>query len=465
MTTQSPTADAPAEAGAKPRTFLGHPWGLAYLFGTELWERFAYYGVMAFFVLYMVNNLFTPGHIEHVIGYGAVKSAYEFIYGTQSVQGLASHITGDYIALVYLAPFFGGILADRVLGQRRAVSIGAALLAVGYFLMGFERFFFVAVPVVVVGNGCFKPNISTQVGNLYPAGDHRRDRAFSIFYVGINIGGFLAPLIVGGLAERVGWQYGFFAASIGMVLALLIYRYGQRFLPTDALTRAKAANTVHEPLTRQEWHSILAFLGIVVLCVFFWAAWYQQFDTINLWTDENTDREIAFLGFRFTMTTTSFQTLNGVFIFLLTPLVNWYWVRQAKRDREPSSAMKMGIGSILTGLAFILMLGAVSQAGSGGKASALWLVAFYAIYTAGELYLSPVGLSLVTKIAPSRMISMLMGVWFLPNFLGGFVAGWLGSFWEIMPKSEFFLLIAGLSIAAGVVFAVINPRLKRLIKE
>jgi POT family proton-dependent oligopeptide transporter len=464
MTAQSPAADAP-ETGAKTRTFLGHPWGLAYLFGTELWERFAFYGILAFFVLYMVNHLFTPGHVEHILFYGAVKSGFESIFGPLSPQAFASQIYGLYLGTVYLAPFFGGILADRVLGQRRAVAIGAALLAIGYLLMSFESLFFVAFPAIIIGNGCFKPNISTQVGNLYPAGDHRRDRAFSIFYVGINIGGFLAPAICGPVAERVGWNYGFLLASLGMVLALVIYLFGQRSLPQDALTQAKAARTVHAALTRQEWMSIWAFLGIVILCVFFWAAWYQQFDTINLWTDQNTDRDISIFGWRFNMPTTSFQTLNGAFIFVLTPFVNWLWVKQAKRNQEPASARKMGIGCILLGLSFLLMLGAVAQTGSAGKASWAWLLGFYAIYTAGELYLSPVGLSLVTKIAPPRMVSMLMGVWFLPNFMGGIAAGWLGSFWEILSKSQFFLLMAALSIGAGIVFVLLDRRLKTMIIE
>jgi POT family proton-dependent oligopeptide transporter len=250
-----------------------------------------------------------------------------------------------------------------------------------------------------------------------------------------------------------------------MFFSFLIYIYGSRRLPPDALTKAKAARSVHAPLTRQEWKAIGAFALLVTLGILFWAGFYQQYNSINLWTDAHTDRDISIFGSNFTIPTTWFQTFNSIYILLLTPILNWFWIRQAARGREPASSMKLAIGCWLMGLSFLVMLGPVAEAGSAGKASWLWLIGFYAVYTAGELYLSPVGLSLVTKIAPARMVSVLMGVWFLSFFGGGYAAGWLGSFFEIMPKSQFFLMIAAIPIVAGTAIALLNSRIRPLIKE
>jgi POT family proton-dependent oligopeptide transporter len=229
---------------AKPATFLGHPRGLFFLFSTELWERYAYYGMVAILVLYMQKHLFQPGHAEHVLGYGPIKRGLEWIYGPLSAQAMASHVYGVYILLSYAAPTLGGIVADRFLGQRKAVLFGAAFLSAGYLAMSFESLFFVGFPLVFLGNGLFKPNISTQVGNMYAPGDLKRDSAFSIFYVGINIGGILGPLICGYLGEDVGWPYGFIAAGVGIAGGLVIYMRGLRELPLDALTKARESRTM-----------------------------------------------------------------------------------------------------------------------------------------------------------------------------------------------------------------------------
>src|SRR3954467_14066252 len=220
-----------ATAQNSPPEFLGHPRGLAFLFATEMWERFSYYGMRALLVLYMVKYLLQPGQAGSVLGYDAIKAALEVVSGPLSVQALASQIYGLYTGLVYLTPIFGGLLADRVLGQRRTVIIGAVLMAIGHFMMAFESLFLLALLVLILGNGAFKPNISTQVGGLYAPDDRRRDRAFSIFYVGINLGAFLAPLVCGTLGEEVGWHYGFAAAGVGMTLSLAIYLYATRTPP------------------------------------------------------------------------------------------------------------------------------------------------------------------------------------------------------------------------------------------
>jgi len=452
------------ERTGEPATFLGHPRGLFYLFSTELWERYAYYGMIALLTLYMVNHLFQPGHVEHVLGYTQIKHFVEtwIAHRPLSAQAFASQVYGIYGFLVYFAPLLGGIVADQLLGQRKAVLVGAVLLAAGYFMMSVEALFFFSIPMVFLGNGLFKPNISTQVGNLYTHGDPRHDRAFSIFYVGINIGGVLGPLICGTLGEEVAWSYGFIAAGVGIAAGAFIYLHGMRHLPQDALTRKRAENVAHEPFTPMEWRRVGALLLLSLLNAFFWGVWYLQFNIMNLWADKNTERHIAM--FDVTIPTTWFQTINGIYIFALTPLVTTLWARQAARGREPNSAAKMGIGGILLGLSFLFMLGAVASLGPDMKTSMLWLIVFYAIYTAGELYFSPIGLALVTKVSPKRIVSMMMGSWLLSYAVGNFFAGEIGSYWESMSMSSFFLVAAAIPIVAGIVVLLLSRRLRTIIE-
>jgi proton-dependent oligopeptide transporter, POT family len=428
--------------------FFGHPKGLAFLFTTEMWERFSYYGMRALLVLYMTKYVLLPGHAGEVIGLAGLKSALETVFGPLDVQPLSSQIYGFYTALVYLTPIFGGLLADRVLGQRRTVVVGAMLMAVGHFLMAVEHLLLFALLALILGNGAFKPNISTQVGWLYPPGDHRRDRAYSIFYVGINVGAFLAPLVCGTLGEKAGWHYGFAAAGVGMLIGLAIYLYAMPLLPADALTKAKAVHAERAPLTRDEWRGIIAVLILFVPTALFWATYEQAGNTIALWADANTDRTISFFGLTAEIPTTWFQAFNPFMIFAFTPFVVALWTRQAANGSEPSTISKMALGCAGAALSYLVMATAAWRAG-GGQASWLWLFAFFVIITIGELYLSPVGLSLVTKIAPVRILSMMMGVWLATSFVGGFLAGWLGSFWSRMEKPDFFLMIAAIAAFAG----------------
>jgi POT family proton-dependent oligopeptide transporter len=439
--------------------FLGHPKGLSVLFGTEMWERFNYYGMRALLVLYMVKYLFLPGNLEHVVGFATIRGILEWMFGPLETQPLASQIFGFYTGFVYMTPVFGGIIADRVLGQRRSVYFGGALMAAGEFLLANDSLFFAGLLLIILGNGLFKPNISTQVGALYAPGDDRRDRAFSIFYVGINLGAFLAPLIPGTLGERVSWHLGFISAGIGMLLGLVIYALGQRHLPRDELTKAKAAHKEHAPLTREDWKAIVALLIISILVTFFWATYEQSGNTIALWADEYTDR--SFFGFDIPVTW--FQSVNPLMIFAFTPVLVWLWGRQSAKRAEPSTVHKMAIGCLLCGISYLLMAGVAVIAG-GGKASWLWLFLFNAILTTGELYLSPVGLSLVSKVAPARAVSAMMGVWFIANFLGNLLEGYLGSFWSRMDKPEFFTMIAAIALAAAVAIAAFNRPLKPILK-
>ena len=436
------------------REFFGHPRALAYLFATEMWERFSYYGMRALLVLYMLKYLFAPRAGE-VFGLAGLQSALESVFGPLAPQPLASQIYGFYTGLVYLTPILGGLLADRLLGQRRTVIIGATLMAIGHFMMAFEYLFLFALGFLILGNGAFKPNISTQVGALYPPGDRRRDRAFSIFYVGINLGAFLAPLICGTLGEELGWHYGFAAAGVGMTLSLIIYLAATPNLPKDAFEKRAA---LHAPLDRTAWQSIIALLLLFAPISLFWATYEQQGNTITLWADQFTDRH--FLGGEIPVTW--FQAFNPFMIFAFTPFIVALWRWQGQN--EPSTATKLSIGCLITALAYLIMVAAAWNTG-GGKASWLWLLAYFVVITIGELYVSPTSLSLVTKIAPASLLSMMMGVWLSTSFVGGFLAGYLGTFWSSMEKPYFFLMLALVSAVSGIVIAILRRPLRSVLND
>jgi POT family proton-dependent oligopeptide transporter len=452
---------AAADALRRQKTLLGHPVGLFVLFFTEMWERFSYYGMRALLVLYMVDYLIQRVQTgsTHVFGFALLQRAIESVFGPMKIQPLSSEIYGLYTGLVYLTPFFGGILADRVLGQRKTVVVGGVLMAIGHFLMAIESMFLVALCFLILGNGCFKPNISTQVGSLYPPDDPRRDRAFTIFYMGINLGAFFSPLVCGTLGQVYGWHYGFAAAGVGMVAGLLLYLWGGKYLAEDRMTRLHKAHAEHAKLTPGEWKAIV---GLVILCllnVIFWGVYEQQGNTIQLFADRNTDWHI--LGWE--LPSTWFQSVNPMFIFLLTPLLNMFWGRQAKRGREPASVSKMTIGCLLLGLSFLPLLYITAGLGPTQRISFLWLVGGTLIYTVGELYLSPIGLSLVTKVSPARLVSMLMGMWFLSSFFGNFLSGYLGTYYEKMSHESFFLFMAVLGVAAGAAIFALRQPLKNAI--
>jgi proton-dependent oligopeptide transporter, POT family len=443
--------------------FLGHPRGLTFLFTTEMWERFSYYGMRALLVLYMVRYLLLPGH-DDVIGLSAARSVMESIFGPLGVQPFASQIYGLYTGFVYLTPFFGGLLADRVLGQRRTVIVGSALMAAGHFMMAFEPLFLFALTALILGNGAFKPNISTQIGKLYAPGDHRRDRAYSIFYVGINIGAFLAPLVCGTLGEELGWHYGFAAAGAGMTIALLIYLAAAPVLPPDELHTTKAAGQSKKPLDQNERRAVQALLALFLPTALFWATYEQQGNTIALWAAEHTDRSIDLIFWKGEIPVTWFQAFNPFMIFAFTPLVIRLWAWQERRVMEPSTVTKMALGCFLVALSYLIMASA-AWSGKGNSVTWWWLFAYFTVITVGELYVSPIGLSLVSKIAPPRIVSAMMGLWLGTSFAGNFVAGWLGSFWSAMDKTSFFLMIAAVAAGAGGVIFSFNRPLKSVLPE
>ncbi len=496
---------APASAPVPDHgTWLGHPRGLFVLFLTEMWERMSYYGMRSLLALYMINFLFVKPEVgREVLGFNFVAGVYEKLFHTTwAAQPLQSWLYGLYTGLVYLTPLFGGLLADRLIGRRKSVIIGGVLMAAGQFLLMAPALFFPGLLLLILGNGFFKPNISTQVGGLYPPGDRRRDSAFSIFYVGINVGAFLAPLVCGTLGQKVGWHWGFGAAGAGMVLGLIFYVMNQKLLPVEPPPTQSATAPIGGiigylvgiPLgigallfvmTLPTWVSgtlggILALasimwivrlpgderprvIAIVVACIIvaaFWAVYEQQGNTMQLWADQNTHWPTIF---GFTIPSTWYQAFNPFMIWFFTPALTALWAWQAKRKQEPTSLTKMAMGSVILGLGFIVMILASAGMAPDAKRSILWLVGSTAVFTVGELYLSPIGLSFVTKVSPARIVSMMMGVWFLANFIGNYMTGWLGTFYTRIPKNQFFLMLTGIAVIAGLVLFVMSRPMEKVV--
>lgn len=410
------------------RDLFGHPRGLTVLFLTETWAQFSYFGMQAMLVYYMTKQL----HFS---------------------QPAASALYGGYAAFAYLTPLLGGVLADRWLGQRRAVIVGSVTMALGHFVLAFDWGFFPGLALVGLGNGFFLPSTTTQVGYLYAEGDTRRDRAYSLYYMGINIGGFLAPLVCGTIGELWGWHYGFAVAGVGMLIGLVIYLTNQAVLPLETRVRG-AEHRALPPLDAQARGRVGTLLMIAALVVLFRIAYEQSGNTIALWADSRTNRAVLWGASAFVIPATWFQSINPLLIFVFTPLITLWWGRQARRGREWPPLRKMVLGCALAGLAFILMLGAAREAGTSGTAHWLWLVGFFALLTAGELYVVPVGLSVFSQLAPARIASAMIGVWYLAKFAGSLLAGWLGAYWQVLTPFKFFLVGAGCAFAAAVAFAL-----------
>jgi POT family proton-dependent oligopeptide transporter len=478
---EAPPSSVSHQGPKNKKELFGHPVGLYVLFFTEMWERFSFYGMRGLLKGYMMYYLFVtvrqmlyvPEDAEGVVvptiagdpsatfGWGFMQHALLWIDPKMDLQGQASMIYGLYNGLVYLTPVIGGYLADKYFGQRKIVVAGAILMALGEFMMMSGQLFFFALIVLIIGNGAFKPNISTQVGNLYPEGDKRRDRAYSIFYVGINLGSFICNLICGTLAALYGWRWGFFAAGVGLQLGLVGYIAGQNYLAADNMMKTKEASgekaVEKKPLTKQEKMVVISLIVLCALNVPFWAVYEQQGNTMQTWADKQTIW--PHIG-SFQVPSSWFQSFNPLMIMVFTPLVNWYWDWQNRRGKEPTTVSKMAIGSLILGLSFIFMVVGARLIGDG-KGSVFWPFAATAILTIGELYLSPIGLSLVAKASPARMVSLMMGMWFVSSFLGGFGSGVLGVFYTKMSRDGFFMMLMGIGVATAAAMWAFNKPLRK----
>ena len=430
-----------------PGQIFGHPKGLFLLFGTEMWERFSYYGMRALLVLTLVAAVDDVNP-----GFGMSKSS-------------ALHLYGWFTGIMWFSTILGGWVADNLIGQRRAVQIGALVLAAGQFTLsaavpGNLPLFYTGLVVLVLGNGLFKANISTMVGALYEQGDARRDGAFTIFYMGINIGSFIAPLICSTLGESTafGWRYGYMAAGIAMLLAFLLQTFlgramlGEVGVQPSAKLALASTGGVKKPLTKEEFDRLRVMLTVFIFCVLFWGAYEQQGGLMNLYAQEKIER---MFGAHFEIPAGWFQSVNPFFIVTLGPVFAALWERLGAKRKNPPSPVKMIFGLALTGFGFLLMLGATYEQAGGGKANMAWLILALMFHTMGELCISPVGLSMTTKLAPLRLASLIMGVWFLTNFGGNIMAGYVGALAENQGDAAVFGGLAGsLFVFAALLWAV-----------
>jgi POT family proton-dependent oligopeptide transporter len=455
------------EAAGQPEgTLFGHPRGLTFLFTTEMWERFSYYGMRAILVLYLTNFLLLHPTVDNVIGYHTIKGVFEAVFNggrPLGVQPLSSIIYGNYTAFVYLTPFFGGLIADRWLGQRYSVIVGGVIMAAAEFTLMVPQFLFIGLFLLIIGNGFFKPNISTQVGNLYRAGDTRIDRAYSIFYVGINVGAFFSPLVCGSLGENIGYQWGFFAAGLGMAVGQVIYLFALRTLPPDRIARNKTSKEEKKPLTSRDWKAVIALVLLCIPTSLFWAVYEQQGNTINLWAQDFTNRHVIPGVIDLQIPVTWFQAFNPFMIFAFTPLIVGLWTWQSKRGKEPSTVTKMAMGNFFLALSYLVMALAAYVTGTG-QASWLWLLVFFAVITTGELYLSPIGLALVARVAPAQILSAMMGLWFITSFFGNQLQGYIGSYFSQMDKVHFFLLCSAIGGVAAIITWLFDRPLRSILE-
>jgi proton-dependent oligopeptide transporter, POT family len=432
------------------RSFLGHPRGLGYIAFTEAWERFSYYGMQALLVLYMVNRLLHPGHVEHVAGFGPFRHLLETIYrGPLSVQALASAIFGLYTGFVYLTPIAGGLIADRLLGRTRTITIGALLMAAGHFLMAFDVTFLLALVCLLSGVGCFKGNLASQVGALYATGDNRRADAFQIYYIFINAGVIAAPLIAGTLGEVYGWHWGFGAAGIGMLIGLTIYLSGRKWLPPDSPVVEKSESAPKPRLTHRERMAIIALLALLPVLTVAVISNQQIFNAYLVWAEQSAD--LIFFGHK--MPTTWLITLDSIVSVTFLVGAVAFWRLWSRKFREPVEITKMGIGSLcaVTGM-LSLAMGAAIAASSGHKVSIGWLIAFHVLNSIGFANVFPVSLALYARVAPAALSATIIGIYYLAFFAANNLVGWVGGFLEKMSATQFWLLHAGLCGTAGIIF-------------
>jgi proton-dependent oligopeptide transporter, POT family len=433
------------------RSFIGHPRGLAYIAFAEAWERFSYYGMQSLLVLYMINRLLHPGHIEHIAGFGPFRHLIEIFRGPLSVQALASTIFGLYTGFVYLTPIAGGLVADRVLGRTRTITIGALLMAAGHFLMAFDFSFLLALTCLLIGVGCFKGNLASQVGALYATGDNRRADAFQIYYLFINGGVIISPLIAGTLGEVYGWHWGFGAAGVGMLIGLTIYLFGRKWLPSDSPVVTKSERAAKPRLTRREKLGIVALLVLLPVLTIAVIGNQQIFNAYLVWAERSAD--LIFFGKK--MPTTWLITLDSIVSvsFLAGAVV--FWRLWSKKFPEPAEITKLGIGSLVAVTGFLsLSMGAAIAASSGGKVSIGWLITFHVLNSIGFANVFPVSLALYARVAPAALSATIIGIYYLAFFAANNLVGWIGGFLEKMPATQFWLLHSALCGIAGIIFLV-----------
>jgi len=432
---------------AHQKELFGHPVGLYILFFTEMWERFSYYGMRALFVLYLTSKTVdeNPG------------------LGWSSGEALALY--GWYTMLVYVASIPGGWIADKILGQKKSVLVGGILLVIGHSILAIEQMWawYTGLGLIIAGVGMLKPNISSMVGGLYKKGDIRRDKGFTIFYIGINIGAFLAGIIVGYVGEVHGWHYGFGIAGIGMTLGLIQFLWGQKYLVNvgnflGASENVSDKEMMNKPLAKEEKDRVVVLLISFLLVIVFWGAFEQAGGLMNLYASGKTDRML----FGWEVPASWFQSLNSMFIIFLGTTIALYWANRKLKGKVSTSLFKMIIGLIIMGLGFFFMTAASMEFNSNGSSAMYWLVLAYLFHTIGELCISPVALSFITKLAPVKYGALMMGVYFAMTGFGNKLAGLLGEWAESQGELSIFTGIAVFSIVFGLIVIVFRKKLEVL---
>ena len=489
MTANEPIPPA-MESPIEDRAFLGHPKGLGYLAFTEAWERFSYYGMQSLLVLYMAKQLLLPGHVENI----AFFDSFKRLYGGLEGPALASAIFGTYAALVYFTPTLGGLIADKWLGKRITVLAGALSMALGHFLMAFEVSFLFALLALVIGSGLFKGNLASQIGALYKPDDLRRADAFQIYYLAINAGVILSPLVTGTLGEKVGWHWGFGAAGVGMLIGLFIYLAGQRYLPPEeprltarrkkisvrpepvegqsfsskkegGLRQAQPERIVgesdHPRMTRDDWIALsITVLLIPVLAVGLLPN-QQIFNAYLLWGD--TAFALNFFGTQ--LPTTWLITLDAIvsvsFLAIVAIFYRWY----GKRWREPDELGKIVIGSLFSIAGMLCLYMAAATQPHDGKIGLVWPVAFHFLNSIGFAHMLPVSLALFARLAPKPLQATVVGMYSMSFFFANALVGWIGGWINTMPATSFWLMHAGFAGASGVVFLILKLTLKKRLRH
>ncbi|HEV8329921.1 MAG TPA: peptide MFS transporter [Steroidobacteraceae bacterium] len=446
---------APAAANGNERTFFGQPRGLAYIVFTEAWERFSFYGMQALLVLYMTGHLLKPGTVEGVIGFAGLRTAVAAVFGQLSLQAFATQLFGLYIGMIYFVPVLGGLLGDRVLGRSKAVIAGGVLMAGGHFLMAFESAFLFALALLILGSGLLKGNLAAQVGGLYAKNDSRRDTAFSLYCMSINVGAFVAPLVCGTLGELYGWHYGFGVAGVGMLIGIVIYLHGRDYLPVDAV-RARGERV---RLQSGDARTIAALLTVLAITGLFWTGQTQVWNTYPLWIRDHVNREL----FGAEIPVTWFQSLDSLAVLVFAPGVIWFWRWQAKRRSEPGDLVKIALGCAFFAFACVLLTIGEWTAGAG-RTALIWPTLFHFVCAAAYLYAGPIALSLVSRAAPISVNAMMVGAYYLALFAGGIVSGWLGRFFEVVSPATFWLLHAAIVGAGAVLILLLRRPLLREMK-
>ena len=439
-------------AAPRVRTFFGHPIGLGFLVFAEAWERFSYYGMQSLLVLYMGQQLLLPGHVEHVAGFSSFRGIIESAYGRLTPAALASVIFGLYAGGVYLTPLAGGFIADRWLGRTRTVTIGAILMAIGHFLMAFEASFLAALACLLVGVGCFKGNIASQVGELYAPGDLRRADAFQVFLLAVNVAVIVSPLVCGTLGQKVAWHWGFGAAGVGMLIGLAVYLSGRRWLPPERVRPPRGEAAARRPrLAPGEGKTIAVLVAMLPVLALSGVGNQEIFNAYLVWGQANYN--LVFFGQ--SMPVTWLISLDAIIssVTIVASVAFWRW--WSKTRKEPQEITKLAIGALIAGLApLALTVASLREAATGHKIGLFWGLVFHIVNDIGFANIFPVGIALFARAGPRAILGLIIGVYYLNIFAGNMLVGYLGGLLGPLGGPKFWALHAALVFGAGLALLV-----------